>query len=113
MKSQRALVTLTVINLALLLFTLTQQIRPAHADTPARMLRGTGLEIVDAQGRVRASITVMPEGKSQNGVAYPETVLLRLITERGRPSPPAKTRTSSLRRDRARPWPPSSGHSTS
>ncbi len=28
----------------------------------------------------------MPAGKSQNGDAYPETVLLRLITERGRPS---------------------------
>jgi hypothetical protein len=50
------------------------------------MLRGSGLEIVDGQGRVRASITVLPAGKSQDGDAYPETVLLRLITERGRPA---------------------------
>ena len=50
------------------------------------MLRGRGLEIVDAQGRVRASISVLPAGRSEHGDAYPETVLLRLITERGRPA---------------------------
>ena len=86
MKNQRALIALTLANLALLLFTLMQQIRPAFAEGPAPVLRGSGLEIVDGQGRVRASITVLPAGKSQAGDAYPETVLLRLITERGRPS---------------------------
>jgi hypothetical protein len=86
MKNQRALIALTVLNLALLLFTLMQQVRPAFAAAAAPVLRGSGLEIVDGQGRVRASITVMPEGRSQSGDAYPETVLLRLITERGRPS---------------------------
>ena len=86
MKKQRALIALTITNLALLLFTLMQQMRPAFAEGAAPVLRGSGLEIVDGQGRVRASITVLPEGKSQDGAAYPETVLLRLITERGRPS---------------------------
>jgi hypothetical protein len=86
MKNQRALVALTVANLALLLVTLMQQIRPAFAEGAAPVLRGSGLEIVDGQGRVRASIQVLPGGKSQGGEAYPETVLLRLITERGRPS---------------------------
>ena len=86
MKNQRALIALTIVNLALLLFTLMQQIRPAFAESAAPVLRGSGLEIVDGQGRVRASITVLPAGKSQAGDAYPETVLLRLITERGRPS---------------------------
>ena len=86
MKNARALIALTVINLAILLATLMQQIRPAFAEGAAPVLRGSGLEIVDQQGRVRASITIMPEGKSQNGDAYPETVLLRLITERGRPA---------------------------
>ena len=86
MKTQRTLLVLTVVNLALLLFTLTQTVRPAFADAAAPMLRGSGLEIVDGQGRVRASISVLPAGKSQNGDAYPETVLLRLITERGRPA---------------------------
>ena len=86
MKNQRALFALTLANLALLIFTLTQQTRPALAAGAAPVLRGSGLEIVDGQGRVRASIQVVPAGKSQNGEAYPETVLLRLITERGRPS---------------------------
>jgi len=86
MKNQRALIALTIVNLALLLFTLMQQIRPAFAAGAAPVLRGSGLEIVDGQGRVRASIQVLPAGKSQAGDAYPETVLLRLITERGRPA---------------------------
>jgi hypothetical protein len=86
MKNQRALIALTTANLALLLFTLMQQIRPAVAEGAAPVLRGSGLEIVDGQGRVRASIAVLSGGKSQDGEAYPETVLLRLITERGRPS---------------------------
>jgi hypothetical protein len=86
MKNQRALIALTIVNLALLLLTLMQQMRPAFAEGAAPVLRGSGLEIVDGQGRVRASITVLPAGKSQGGEAYPETVLLRLITERGRPS---------------------------
>ena len=86
MKIQRALIALTIANMVLLLFTLTQQIRPALAEGPVPVLRGSGLEIVDGRGRVRASITVLPESKSQAGEAHPETVLLRLITERGRPS---------------------------
>jgi hypothetical protein len=43
-------------------------------------LRGRGLEIVDQQGRVRASISILPAGKSSSGDDYAETVLLRLIT---------------------------------
>jgi hypothetical protein len=86
MKNQRALIALTIVNLALLIFTVTQQMRPAFAEGAAPLLRGSGLEIVDGKGRVRASIQVLPAGKSQNGEAYPETVLLRLITEQGRPS---------------------------
>ena len=50
------------------------------------MLRGRSLEIVNERGRVRGSIQVLPAKTQPNGEAYPETVLLRLITERGRPS---------------------------
>lgn len=85
MKTQRLLVALTLVNLALLIVTLAQS-RPAVAESAPPMLRGRGLEIVDESGRVRASISVMPASTSANGQAYPETVLLRLITERGRPS---------------------------
>jgi hypothetical protein len=80
----RALLVLTVLNLGILVSSLTM--RPAAAQGAAPRLRGRGLEIVDDQGRVRASITVMPAGTSARGDRYPETVLLRLITERGRPS---------------------------
>jgi hypothetical protein len=53
------------------------------------VLRGRSLEIVDDQGRVRASIKVhpadktfkMPDGKT----GYPETVMFRLIDPNGRP----------------------------
>ena len=86
MKTPRSLIALTLINLAVLLLTLTQQLRPALAQAEAPVLRGRALEIVDAQGRVRASINVLPSSRSPNGEDQAETVLLRLITERGRPS---------------------------
>ena len=97
MKIQRVLIALTVLNLGLLVFLLTQ-IRRVEAVSPANgeattsgaaVLRGSALEIVDDQGRVRASIKIhagdpnfkMPDGK----VGYPETVMLRLIDPKGRP----------------------------
>ena len=84
MNTQRFGIVLTVVNLFLLALLISQVNRPAIASDA--MLRGRGLEIVDARGRVRASISVMPEEKSANGSAVPETVLLRLITDRGRPA---------------------------
>jgi hypothetical protein len=86
MKTPRSLITLTLINLTLLLLTLGQQLRPAFAQGEVPVLRGRALEIVDVQGRVRASINVMPSSRSSSGENQAETVLLRLITERGRPS---------------------------
>ena len=86
MNTQRFGIALTVVNLCLLGVLMSQVNEPALAsDTPA-MLRGRGLEIVDAKGRVRASISVMAEEKAANGSTAAETVLLRLITERGRPA---------------------------
>lgn len=85
MKNQHFQYILTLLNLALLLFLLAR-ITPAVADDVAPMLRGRGLQIVDASGKVRASIQVIPAGTQKNGEAYPETVLLRLITEKGRPA---------------------------
>jgi len=78
MKTQRLLVVLTLVNLALLIFTLART-RPASAEV-SPVLRGRALEIVDERGRVRASIGVLPAEAQEH-----ETVLLRLITERGRP----------------------------
>ena len=86
MKMQRLLLALAVVNLVLLIFLLQSHIGPALANGVAPVLRGRALEIVDEGGRVRASLNVLPANTQPNGETYPETVLLRLITERGRPS---------------------------
>lgn len=86
MNIRLSLYALTVLNFALLALALAQQLRPAFAQSELPVLRGRALEIVDAQGRVRASINVLPPSKSSSGDEHSETVLLRLITERGRPS---------------------------
>jgi len=86
MKNPQVLAALTVVNLVLLVLVVTQQLGLAFADTGVAVLRGRALEIVDDQGRVRASINVLPASRSANGDAYAETVILRLSTEQGRPS---------------------------
>ena len=86
MNSRPVLYALIVSNFALLAFVLAQQMRAAFAESELSVLRGRSLEIVDAQGRVRASISVLPPSNSSAGDEQAETVLLRLITERGRPS---------------------------
>jgi hypothetical protein len=85
MKTQPLLVVLTLVNLALLIVTLART-TPAVAESVPQVLRGRKLEIVDERGRVRASIDVLPAKTQEQGETYAETVLLRLITERGRPS---------------------------
>jgi hypothetical protein len=89
MKTQKLLLILTAVNLGFLCF---QAFQPHLAiarttDVPA-VLRGRALEIVDAQGRIRASIAVLPEDPkvTWNGKPYPETVLLRLMSPEGRPN---------------------------
>ncbi len=76
-------VILTVLNVVILLAVLIvgAQVRTAVARADDQILRGRGLEIVDQQGRVRASIAIMPVDPSVTfeGRVYPETVLLRLI----------------------------------
>jgi hypothetical protein len=89
MNTQRILTILTAVNLGLLGY---QIFHPHSAvasttDVPA-VLRGRALEIVDARGKVRASIAVLPEDPKVvwNGKPYPETVLLRLMSPEGRPN---------------------------
>jgi len=86
MRAQRSLITLTVVNLVLLTISLAQQFQPLFAGDQPPVLRGRGLQIVDAHGRIRASISVLTLDKSATGTEQSETVLLRLITERGRPT---------------------------
>jgi len=77
------------VNLGLLGY---QVLRPRSAgaltdDVPA-VLRAHSIEIVDARGKVRASLSVLPEDPKViwKGKPYPETVLLRLISPDGRPN---------------------------
>jgi hypothetical protein len=90
MKTQRLLVVLTVINLGLLVFLLAQtrlhigaQGVRVWTNIDGSVLRGRALEIVDDQGRVRAAIGVHPADQAH---AYPETAILRLVDQNGRPS---------------------------
>jgi hypothetical protein len=85
LKLQPMLLALTVINLGLFGFTISQQ-RAMAAPNDDGIIRGKGLQITDDKGKVRASISIMPASKLPDGSTYPETVLLRLITEDGRPS---------------------------
>ena len=84
---QRLLAVLTLINLGILSFLLLSRSEPALAGmSQSAVLRGRALEIVDDQGRVRASIKVQPaETFKPTGRKYPETVMLRLIDPHGRP----------------------------
>ena len=96
MKSHRLLIALTVFNLGLLVFLLAQievrflglrfVLRSPEVSSAGSVLRGRGLEITDDEGRVRASIKLHPASVLPDGAAYPETVLLRLISSRGRPN---------------------------
>jgi hypothetical protein len=89
MKTERLLITLTAVNLVLLGYQVVQPrlAGASTADVPA-VLRGRALEIVDAQGKIRASITVIPEDPNViwQGKPYPETVLLRLMSPEGKPN---------------------------
>jgi hypothetical protein len=83
MKTQRFAIALTLINLALLVLLLAQNLA-ADSQNAAPVLRGRGLEIVDSKGRVRASITVQPP-VTMDSRTYPETVLLRLADPKSGP----------------------------
>ena len=89
MTNHKLLTALTAVNAGLFAY---QFVKPqlglaAQASSP-EVLRGRALEIVDERGRVRASLSVLPEDPKVlwKGKPYPETVLLRLITADGRPN---------------------------
>jgi hypothetical protein len=89
MNPQRLLIVLTVVNIFLVLFSLGPS-GAVVAEDVAPVLRGRALEIVDDNGRVRASISILPADpnlKMPDGTTgYPETVLLRLFNSKGRPN---------------------------
>ena len=97
MRSQRFVTALTILNLGLTVFLMTQlrrveagsEIRSSSPDSVAQVLRGRELEIVDEKGKVRASIKIQagdPQYKWPDGrVGYPDTVMFRLVDPHGRP----------------------------
>ena len=87
-KSQHFLIAITVINAALALTSCTQLQQARASADAAPVLRGSGLEIVDDHGRVRASIKVHPADPSvtlPNGKPQAESVVLRLVNADGGP----------------------------
>jgi hypothetical protein len=79
--TQKIAVGLTVVNLVLLVVALAQM-RPLDAQRSPGLLRGTGLEIVDGQGRARATISILsgnPAVAAADGGPFPETVVFRII----------------------------------
>lgn len=78
----KLLFVLTLANMVLLLVSVSQTRVATAANAQAPVLRGRALEIVDEQGRVRSTLTVIP---ADPRTGYPETVLLRLIDSKGRP----------------------------
>ncbi|MEP6550103.1 MAG: hypothetical protein ABJB95_02910 [Gemmatimonadales bacterium] len=89
MKTPRLLMVLTFVNFAFLCYQIAQPHLAVAANTQVpTVLRGSALEIVDARGRVRASLAIYPENPSVKwkGKPYPETVLLRLMSPDGRPN---------------------------
>jgi len=86
MKIQRIGIILTVINLAILMFSFVSgHTRSSSADDVVPVLRGKKLEIVDDQGKVRAQIIVTAPETMPNGKKSAGGTLLRLIDPNGRP----------------------------
>jgi hypothetical protein len=89
METQRLLVVLTAVNLGLLCYQSIQSQPGVAAAAPVPgVIRARALEIVDDRGRVRATLSVLPEDPkvTWKGKPYPETVLLRLMSPDGRPN---------------------------
>jgi hypothetical protein len=81
MRREAILGAVTAVNLVLFAATALMQILPAKAQDAVGILRGSGLEIVDGEGRLRSSISILPAAAGEA-----ETVLFRLITPGGEPS---------------------------
>jgi hypothetical protein len=84
--AQRVAIGVTAINFVLLLLWLPQHFTTtAQAQTIPDVLRAHGLEIVDAKGRVRASISIYDDDpKPPNN--YPPVVVFRLHDRAGKPT---------------------------
>ena len=87
MKIQRIAIAITIINLVLMVVLLAKMnaATAQKEQNNLQVLRGSGMEITDEEGRIRASIT-FHDAVVKDGVTYPAGVLLRLIDSKGQPS---------------------------
>jgi hypothetical protein len=87
-KTTRILALIATVNVEWFIFQLVGM-APVQAQDASGMLRGTGFELVDSQGRVRVQMKVEPGdpnyGMPDGSVGYGETVIFRLITADGKP----------------------------
>lgn len=81
MKRETAFGLLTAANFVLLAGIGVSKVLPATAQDMPEVLRAGGLEIVDREGRLRASISIQPAVEGTT-----ETALFRLIHPNGQPS---------------------------
>jgi len=73
MKNTHALTALTLVNLGMRVFVLSHNTAPVQASGTEQVVRARALEIVDAQGKVRASISIIPEGPARLTARAPRT----------------------------------------
>jgi hypothetical protein len=88
MKTQQLSIALAVFNLGLLIFLLVTHRGALVSNDVAAVVRCRAFQVVDDQGRTRASISVLPASTFKpTGKPYPdpETVIFRLIDAKGRP----------------------------
>ena len=87
MKRQRIAIAVTIINLIIMSILLTKMnfATAQPQQKKLQVLRGSGLEVVDSLGKIRASIS-FHAAVEKDGVNYPAGILLRLIDSKGQPS---------------------------
>ena len=95
MKNTHAISALALVSFGILIFVASHGSATVRASGSEHTIRARALEIVDAQGKVRASISVIPEGRARRADAsltehgdriFPEAIVLRWIRPDGRPS---------------------------
>jgi hypothetical protein len=86
----RLLTALTLVNLVILLVVVFLISSSTKSDVVPTVVKARAFELVDAQGKIRAEIKVLPaepNATMPDGTkGYPETVILRLIDSKGGPN---------------------------
>jgi len=86
----RLLTALTIVNLVILLVVVFLISSSSKSDGIPTVVKARAFELVDAQGKIRAEIKVLPAEPNatmpDGSKGYPESVILRLIDSKGGPN---------------------------